>query len=132
MKLITTVESYINSKKEWSESLILLQEIFRSVSLDETIKWGMPTYTLKNKNVVGFSAFKSYVGIWFFQGVFLKDPAKKLINAQEGVTRGQRQWRFQNYSEIKKNLIPFPGINKENTVNILARPNARRPARPVC
>lgn len=99
----SSVESYIASKKEWAEALNLLQEIFSVVELKETVKWGIPTYTLNNKNVASFSAFKSYVGIWFFQGVFLKDPAGKLINAQEGVTRGQRQWRFQSPEEIRDN-----------------------------
>lgn len=99
----SSVESYIASKKEWAEALNLLREIFSVVELKETVKWGIPTYTLNNKNVASFSAFKSYVGIWFFQGVFLKDPAGKLINAQEGVTRGQRQWRFQSPEEIRDN-----------------------------
>lgn len=103
MKMASSVEAYIDSKREWADSLELLRAIFGSVALDETIKWGMPTYTLNNKNVAGFNAFKSYVGIWFFQGVFLEDPAKKLINAQEGTTRGQRQWRFKNAEEIKQN-----------------------------
>ena len=53
----------------------------------ETIKWGVPVYTLNDKNVLGMGAFKSYVGIWFFQGAFLDDPQKKLINAQEGKTK---------------------------------------------
>ena len=36
------------------------------------------------KNVIGIGACNSYSGIWFFNGVFLKDKQKKLINAQEG------------------------------------------------
>lgn len=103
MKAIASVELYIDSKKEWAESLILLREIMKATRLQETIKWGIPTYTLNNKNVLSFSAFKSYVGIWFFNGAFLEDSAKKLINAQEGVTRGQRQWRFQSCHEIREN-----------------------------
>lgn len=103
MKSAKTVESYIDSKPEWTEALVLLHGIMNETSLEETIKWGMPVYTMKNKNVAGFSAFKSFVGIWFFQGVFLKDPAGKLINAQEGVTKGLRQWRFAGADEIREN-----------------------------
>jgi len=67
----------------------------------------MPVYTLKDKNVAGFSAFKSWTGIWFFQGVFLKDEARVLINAQEGTTKGLRQWRFKSADEIRsqQNII---------------------------
>lgn len=100
-----SVESYIASKTEWANALFLLREIFLSVELKETVKWGIPTYTVNNKNVVAFSAFKSYVGIWFFNGVFLKDTDQKLINAQEGVTRGQRQWRFKSLDEVLENKV---------------------------
>jgi len=105
MKPIISAESYIESKEEWADSLVLLREIIKATTLTETIKWGIPTYTLNNKNVVALSAYKSYVGIWFFNGVYLKDPAKTLINAQEGVTRGQRQWRFSAIEDIRESRI---------------------------
>ena len=54
------------------------------LNLEENVKWGTPVYSLNGKNVVGITAFKSYVGLWFFQGIFLKDPFKYLVNAQEG------------------------------------------------
>ena len=34
--------------------------------------------------MIGIGACKSYSGIWFLNGVFLKDKQKKLINAHEG------------------------------------------------
>jgi uncharacterized protein YdeI (YjbR/CyaY-like superfamily) len=105
MKNVSSVDGYIASGGDWKGSLILLRELFSSTILEEEIKWGMPVYTLKGKNVVGFSAFKSWVGIWFYQGVFLKDDAGLLMNAQEGVTRGLRQWRFSSADEIQKNRL---------------------------
>ena len=101
MKKAGSVKEYISSSGEWKESLELLQELLGSSTLSESIKWGMPVYTLDNKNVVGFSAFKSWVGIWFYQGVFLKDKKGMLINAQEGTTKGLRQWRFKSADEIR-------------------------------
>jgi uncharacterized protein YdeI (YjbR/CyaY-like superfamily) len=103
MRKAASVDEYITSGGDWKESLILLREIFASAPLEETIKWGMPVYTLKGKNVAGFSAFKSWTGIWFYQGVFLKDIAGKLINAKEGLTKGLRQWRFSSADEIRSN-----------------------------
>lgn len=97
----STVEEYIDARESWREALLLLREIFLESELEETIKWGMPVYTLKNKNVAGFSAFKSHVGIWFYQGVFLEDPENTLVNAQEGITKGLRQWRFESVEEIR-------------------------------
>ena len=66
---------------------------------------GAPVYTIDGKNIVGIAAFKSYVGLWFFQGTMLKDKKKKLINAQEGITKALRQWRFTSKNEMDENLI---------------------------
>jgi uncharacterized protein YdeI (YjbR/CyaY-like superfamily) len=103
MKRASSVDEYISMGGEWQQSLMLLRELLQSTSLEETVKWGMPVYTLNNKNVAGFSAFKSWTGLWFFQGVFLKDPEGVLINAQEGTTKGLRQWRFSSEVEIRQN-----------------------------
>ncbi len=100
-----TVEEYFDDNPEYRAELEQLRSILNSTELVETVKWGIPTYTINNKNVAGIGAFKSYVGVWFFNGVFMKDPAKKLINAQEGKTKGMRQWRFENATEIDEKLI---------------------------
>lgn len=105
MKNHRTVESYIESHEEWTEELQLLRSIMLSTSLEETIKWGFPVYMVDKKNVIGLGAFKSYIGIWFYQGVFLLDHHKVLINAQEDKTRGLRQWRFNTVKEIDSNLV---------------------------
>ena len=102
MRRATSVDEYISQGGAWRESLQLLRELLSSTQLKETVKWGMPVYTLNNKNVAGFSAFKSWTGIWFYQGVFLKDPERVLINAQEGTTKALRQWRFFSAEEIRK------------------------------
>lgn len=89
----------------WAEELELLYSIVRDTELEETVKWGGPCFTIGGKNVLGIGAFKSYVGIWFHQGVFLKDAKKVLVNASEGKTRALRQWRFQSKKEINPKLI---------------------------
>jgi len=101
MRRASSVDDYISKGGEWKESLQIVREIMASTRLQETIKWGMPVYTLNNKNVAGFSAFKLWTCIWFYQGVFLKDPEKVLINAQEGTTKALRQWRFTSAEEIR-------------------------------
>ncbi len=89
----------------WAEELELLYSIVRDTELEETVKWGGPCFTIGGKNVLGIGAFKSYVGIWFHQGVFLKDAKKVLVSASEGKTRALRQWRFQSKKEINPKLI---------------------------
>ncbi|MBG6132520.1 uncharacterized protein YdeI (YjbR/CyaY-like superfamily) [Aquimarina sp. EL_43] len=100
-----SVEEFISKNKEWKEALEILRTIMLTTEMKETIKWGVPVYTINDKNVIGIGAFKSYVGIWFYQGVFLEDKAKKLLNAQEGKTKGLRQWRFNSTDDIDKKLI---------------------------
>ncbi|MEQ9404938.1 MAG: YdeI/OmpD-associated family protein [Cyclobacteriaceae bacterium] len=103
-----SVEEYFDSNREYRPLLEKLRGILLSTELTETMKWRIPTYTINNKNVVGIGAFKSYTGIWFFNGMFLKDSLRVLINAQEGKTKGMRQWRFESIDEIKKDeIIPY-------------------------
>jgi uncharacterized protein YdeI (YjbR/CyaY-like superfamily) len=105
MKSYRTVEEYILNATNGKEILIVLREIIRSTELVETLKWGIPAYMVNGKNVVGLASFKSYTGLWFYQGVFLKDEAKVLINAQEDVTKAMRQWRFSSVDEIDEHLL---------------------------
>ena len=90
---------------QWAEELGLLRVIIQKTELVETTKWGGEIYTLNNKNVLGIGGFKSYFGVWFMNGVFLKDEAKVLVSANEGVTRGLRQWRFTSASDINEQLL---------------------------
>ena len=83
----------------------MLREILLANDLVEEVKWGAPVYTVNGKNIVGIGAFKSYVGLWFFQGALLKDKERVLINAQEGKTKALRQWRFTSANELNQNLI---------------------------
>lgn len=105
MRKVNSVEEYISLYPEYKNELELLREIANSTGLEETLKWSIPTYTVEGKNVAGIGAFKSYVGLWFFNGSFLADKSKVLINAQEGKTKGMRQWRFEKIEDIDRDLI---------------------------
>jgi len=105
MKKINSAEDYFLVKSQWDNILKQLREIILLTELTETLKWGIPTYTLDGKNVAGLVAFKSFVAIWFFNGVLLKDETYKLINAQAGKTKALRQWRFSSIEEIDSTLI---------------------------
>ncbi len=100
-----------DKNNDWTEELNLLKEIIAQTELTETTKWGGPVYVLEGKNVLGIGGFKSYFGIWFFNGVFLEDKNKVLINAQEGVTKSLRQWRFSSKGEVNEKMV-FAYINE--------------------
>jgi uncharacterized protein YdeI (YjbR/CyaY-like superfamily) len=105
MKTFKSVDAYIDSSERWQNELRTLRNILLATPLEETVKWGAPCYVLDGKNVVGLGAFKSYFGLWFHQGALLSDPRGVLINAQEGKTKAQRQWRMTSAKEIKPAAI---------------------------
>ena len=105
MKRYKTVDDYIAGAEHWQKELIRLREILQSTPLQETVKWGGPCYTHHGKMVVGIGGFKSYVGLWFFQGALLADKDKVLMNAQEGRTKAMRQWRFHSFKDMKARQI---------------------------
>ncbi len=101
-----SVDAYIEAKPQWTTALKVLRSIALASGLTETVKWGVPVYTTKNgKNVIGLGAFKSYVGVWFYNGALLKDEANMLLNAQEGKTKALRQWRFESLEAIPQELL---------------------------
>ena len=89
------VDAYIKKHEQWSDILSAARKVMLSTEMEEAVKWGTPTYTLDGKNVVGLAGFKNHCALWFHNGSFLKDADKVLQNAQEGTTRGLRQWRFE-------------------------------------
>ncbi len=101
MKRAKSVDDYIDNAEFWNDELVRLRDILRQTELTEEVKWGAPCYTYEGKNVVGIGAFKSYVGLWFYQGALLADESNVLINAQEGKTKALRQWRMQSSSDLK-------------------------------
>ena len=89
----------------WSEELELLKSVIVKTELVETTKWGGIVYVLNGKNVLGIGGFKNYFTIWFFNGALLLDKKKALVNAQEGVTKSLRQWRFSSKEEVDEAAV---------------------------
>lgn len=100
-----TIEDYLSKHSKWEEELTHLRSLVTETELEETIKWGQPTYTLKGKNVLAIGAFKGHFGIWFFKGALLADPDGHLINAQKGKTKAMRHLKFSSYDEMDDAVI---------------------------
>jgi len=103
MKKANSVEDYIESHEKYKEALNLLRKIILKTDLKETLKWHAPVYTWQGKNVLGLGAFKNHFGIWFFNGVFLKDEHHLLEQAEK--TKGLRQMRFESVHDINKDAV---------------------------
>ena len=100
-----TSNSVWKHSNKWEEELLLLKSIIDKTELIETTKWGGPVFVYEKKNIIGLGGFKDYFAIWFFNGVFLKDDKKKLINAQEDKTKSLRQWRFTSKEEVNEKEV---------------------------
>lgn len=95
----------MQSTEHWTKELAAIASLIAKAPLDKSIKWGAEVFTFNGKNVVSYGGFKNYFAIWFYNGVFLKDKYKVLINAQESKTKSLRQWRFTSKEEIDENKI---------------------------
>lgn len=84
----------------WREELELLRQIVLETGLTEEIKWGVPVYTHKGKNIVSVGALKESANIGFFKGVLLSDKHK--ILQQQGNLQSDRIVKFTNVKDIEK------------------------------
>ena len=99
------LEAYYTKAHPFREGINFLREIALKTEAEEHFKWSIPVYTLNNKNVFGICKFKNHFGVWFFNGVFLKDPKKVLENAQDGKTKGMRHWKFHDLEEVNEKVV---------------------------
>ncbi len=105
MKRYATVDQFVASREVWQPEIKKVRGILLSTGMEEAIKWSFPCYVHNGRNVAGLGGFKSYFGIWFYDGNLLADPDGVLVNAQEGKTKSMRQWRMTSAKDIKVRKI---------------------------
>jgi uncharacterized protein YdeI (YjbR/CyaY-like superfamily) len=98
------LEAFYSRERPFKKELCILRELARKTEARETLKWGSPVYTINGKNVFGIMGFKHHFGLWFFNGVFLKDPEGVLVAAQEE-TKAMRHWKFTSRAEIRSGKV---------------------------
>ena len=94
------LEAYYGQEHSFKEGISILRDLAMKTKVVETLKWGSPVYTAEGKNVFWIARFKNHFGLGFFNGMFLKDPKKVLVNVQEGKTQAMRHWKFKSIGEI--------------------------------
>ena len=99
------LEKYFTNPSPWREGIQQVRAIIKDTALQEDWKWGLPCYTINGRNVVGIGNFKNHFGIWFFQGVFLKDKNKLLRNAQDGKTKAMRSLHYESLEDIDPTIL---------------------------
>ncbi len=94
--------AYYNRQTKWKDELLAVREILLSCPLTEEIKWGAPTYTVDDANVVSTKGFKEHVVLMFFKGALIDDTHNLLIQPTEQ-TQAMRQMRLTSTQQIKQN-----------------------------
>ena len=93
------VDVYLRKAKKWQTELEKLRMIILGCELTEELKWGKPSYTFQEGNVVIILPLKEYCTLLFCKGALLKDDHGILIKPGEN-TQAARQIRFTNVREI--------------------------------
>ncbi|MCM2677505.1 YdeI/OmpD-associated family protein [Alkalicoccobacillus plakortidis] len=111
-KLNPKVDAFLSRSEKWREEFETLREIALDCELVEDLKWGVPCYTVKSKNVVLIHGFKEYCALLFVKGALLKDAEKLLIQQTDNV-QAARQIRFTHVEEIEKNKTKIKAFIQE-------------------
>ena len=93
------VDEFIRKAKQWQEEFAALRKCILDCGLTEELKWGVPCYTLENRNILLIHGFKDYCAVLFFKGALMQDPMGILIQQTEN-TQATRQIRFTGVDEI--------------------------------
>ncbi len=90
---------YFTHTKLWPQELTLLRSIVLTTTLQETIKWKQPCYTMNEANVLMLASFKDYCSVAFFKGVLITDTHNVLI--QQGAhTQATRILKYTSTQQI--------------------------------
>ncbi len=95
-----TADAYFSKAKTWQKELKKLRTIVKSTGLKEEIKWGKPTYTFEESNVVILIPLKEHLALMFCKGALLKDSRHILL--QVGQSQASRWMKFDSVPAITK------------------------------
>jgi uncharacterized protein YdeI (YjbR/CyaY-like superfamily) len=92
------VDAFMDGARRWRDEFAKLRAIALDCGLTEELKWRLPCYTSRDKNIVILQGFKEYCALMFFKGALLDDPEGILV--APGRTQAGRQIRFTDVREI--------------------------------
>ena len=95
------VDWFFQKDTKWQKEYKKLRMIILECGLVEELKWGVPCYTFKKRNIVLIHGFKDYCALLFHKGALLNDTKGILIQQTENV-QSARQIRFSNIKEIEE------------------------------
>jgi uncharacterized protein YdeI (YjbR/CyaY-like superfamily) len=85
-------------RERWEAEIAAMRRMLAGFAMKEECKWGKPTYTVDEKNIVIMQGFREYFALGFFQGALLQDPKKVLV--QLGQVHAGRVMKFTSVKDI--------------------------------
>src|SRR4051812_9784164 len=93
------VDGYLRKAKKWQDEFKKLRMIGLDCGLTEELKWGKPTYTFQESNIVIIQGFKKCCALLFCKGALLNDRNGILVKPGAS-TQAARRIEFTNVREI--------------------------------
>ncbi len=84
---------------QWPDILRKLRQIVLECGLEEELKWGVPCYAYRGKNVLNIAAFKPHAALSFFKGSLLQDP-DQVLHKPGSNSHYTRQARFTHIDQL--------------------------------
>lgn len=100
------IDEYISKTDDWRGSLLMeIRELIHEVDpdIEEEWKWNSPVFSHQGKMICSPGAFKSHLGLNFFQGAMIEDPDGLFNSGLEA--KKSRSINFQKGDEIDKKGI---------------------------
>ena len=95
------VDGYIERSEAWPEEMTALRPVLLETGLIEEIKWRLPCYTHRGKNVVIMQEMKDFLSLMFFKGALLADP-DGLLEEQGPNSRAARRLTFTSVDDVRR------------------------------
>lgn len=93
------VDTFIANSPKWQDEYNTLRGVLLDCGLTEVIKWGVPCYMDRKKNIALIHGFKSYFALGFFKGSLMQDP-EGVMEAQGENTQSSRTLKLKDVQHI--------------------------------
>ena len=95
------VDLFLSKAPKWQSALEALRMICLECMLTEELKWDIPVYSFRGKNIVGINGLKESCALSFFKGSLLNDAYGILIKPGEHTQAG-RWIKFTSVQEVEE------------------------------
>lgn len=99
MKQYPDVDAYLRESEQWPDEIAAIRPLLIDSGLEESIKWGKPTYSHDGDNICILQEMKDFLAVMFFKGALLEDPAG-LLHSQGPNSRSAKRFQFTSVAEI--------------------------------